>query len=72
MSELNKINNNLINVNNNFSDNNIDLAPYVFWRYEFNKDSKVNRIPFKAPQDHSKSWSNYKEKGLLNVYKIKK
>jgi hypothetical protein len=71
MSELKEINHTLIQVKNTFSDNHTDLTPYIFWRYEYNTDSTVKRQPFIASQDHTTSWSNYRNNGRLNVYKIK-
>lgn len=72
MSEIKELNEDLIKVKNNFSDNNIDLGPHIFWRYEINKDSSVKQQQFIAPIDHSPSWSNYRNNGYLNIYKLKK
>ena len=73
MSDLTDIQTNIINDNNNnnkLSDNHTVISSYVFWRYEYTKDSDVNRQPFISSLDFSPTWSNYKNKGELQIYQI--
>lgn len=69
---LDVINKNLIIVkDNNYSDNNMELNKYQFWRYEYPTDTKVKTNTFIKFIDSEVSWSNYRNKGLLNIYRKK-
>jgi hypothetical protein len=68
MSTISESTSKLINTDTNFTDNNIDLIPYIFWRYEYNVDTQPTKHTFNNYTDNQNTWSNYKDNGKLYIY----
>lgn len=72
MSNINESTGKLIKTDTDFTDNNIELAPHIFWRYEYNVDTQPTKHIFNNHTDKQNTWSNYKDQGKLFIYNKKK
>ena len=59
----------IIKGNNDYSDNHTKLNKLIFWRYEYTQDTKIMNKSFIKSINNDTTWSNYRDKGYLNVYR---
>jgi hypothetical protein len=68
---FNQDNNKHMNHTKEYSDNNSELNQFIFWRVEYNQDTKTEHKPFKKNITKSTTWSNYGNMGQLKVFEKK-
>ena len=53
------------------SDNTDKFNKFIFWRVEYNQDSKVEKKSFVKPITLHNTWSNYGNLGQLKLFETK-
>ena len=71
MSAINHTHQTLVQTDHTYSDNNMQLQSYIFWRYEFNVDTTVHTKKVVNYPTTLQSWPNYTDQGNLYVYNNK-
>ena len=71
MSNITTFNSTFFRDNQQYSDNNTKLSPYILWRYEYKNDTSVIKKKTVNAESKTISWSNYRDNGTLYVYTMK-